>query len=68
MLNSAYEFDDERPAEPELFFGCPDVDEDHRELVSRGVEIADPIITGYGVKQLYLWASDGYQLCFRWPA
>ena len=79
MLNTAYEFDDERPAKPDhartaahddtgLFFGCPDVDAAYRELSSKGVNVKEPSITGYGMKQMYLRDPDGYALCFQWSA
>lgn len=79
MLNTAYEFDDERPAKPDhartaahddtgLFFGCPDVDAAYKELSSKGVKVKAPSITGYGMKQMYLRDPDGYALCFQWSA
>jgi glyoxylase I family protein len=77
MLNTAYEFDSDRPAEPDrartsahedtgLYFGCPDVDAAYEELRGRGVEVKEPKVTGYGMKQLYLRDPDGYTLCFQW--
>ena len=79
MLNTAYEFDDERPAKPDhartaahddtgLFFACPDVDAAYKELSSKGVNVKKPSITGYGMKQMYLRDPDGYALCFQWSA
>ena len=79
MLNTAYEFDDDRPAQRDharsaahddtgLFFGCPDVDAACRELRGKGVRINEPVVTGYGMKQLYLRDPDGYSLCFQWSA
>src|SRR4030095_15238124 len=52
MLNTAYEFDNERPAEPDrarasahedtgLFFGCPDVDAAYEELRGKGVKVKE---------------------------
>lgn len=78
MLNTAYEAD-VRPQAPDrarinahddtgLFFGCPDVDATYAYLHSLGIEARKPIITGYGMKQLYLKDPDGYVLCFQWPA
>lgn len=78
MLNTAYEADD-RPASPDparveahrdtaLFFDCADVDEACAFLRGRGVEVADPIVTGYGMKQLYLKDPDGYEICLQHPA
>jgi glyoxylase I family protein len=79
MLNTAYEFDEERPAEPErartaahqdtcLFFGCPDVDAAYEELRAKGVTVGKPSVARYGMKQLSLSDPDGYGLCFQWPA
>ncbi len=78
MLNTAYEFDEERPAVPDpartaahddtgLYFGCPDVDAAYAELRSKGVEAKAPFVTGYGMKQLYVHDPDGYNLCFQSP-
>jgi glyoxylase I family protein len=77
MLNTAYEFDSERPAEPEqartsahddtgLFFGCPDVDAAYAELRDKGVAVKRPVETHYGMKQMYFSDPDGYNLCFQW--
>jgi glyoxylase I family protein len=79
MLNTAYEFDHDRPAEPDrarsaahedtgLFFACPDVDAAFRELRSKGIAVREPVVTGYGMKQMYLHDPDGYALCFQWSA
>jgi glyoxylase I family protein len=80
MLNSCYEFDDERPTREEhqkqrghrdtcLYFGCPDVDAAYTELLARGVEIQrPPKVAPYGMKQLYLTDPDGFGLCFQWKA
>jgi len=79
MLNTAYEFNDERPATPErarvlahldtgLYFSCPDVDAAYEELRARGVAVEKPIVTGYGMKQMNLVDPDGYGLCFQWKA
>jgi len=77
MLNTAYE-SDSRPPLPDpvridahsdagLFFGCPDVDAAYEHLNSQGVKVRKPIVTGYGMKQLYVTDPDGYVLCFQWP-
>ncbi len=77
MLNTAYEFNDERPSQPDpartqahrdtgLFFACPDVDGAYAELRRRGLEVSEPVVAGYGMKQMYLLDPDGYQLCFQW--
>ncbi len=79
MLNTAYEFDSERPAEPDhartavhndtgLFFGCPDVDAAYEELRGKVSAVRKPVVTEYGMKQMYLRDPDGYTLCFQWPA
>jgi catechol 2,3-dioxygenase-like lactoylglutathione lyase family enzyme len=79
MLNTAYEFDDERPVPPDphrtaahddtcLYFSCPDVDAAYAELRKRGVEVSEPQVTPYGMKQLYLHDPDGYDICFQWAA
>jgi len=79
MLNTAYEFDDERPAVPDrgritahedtcLYFGCPDVDAAYEEFRAKGVAVQQPKIAPYGMKQMYLIDPDGYGLCFQWPS
>jgi glyoxylase I family protein len=77
MLNTAYERG-ERPKAPDparvsghadttLFFGCPDVDAAYAHLRARGVEVREPRVRDYGMKQLSLTDPDGYGLCFQWP-
>ena len=79
MLNTAYESDEERPAVPEstrvaahddtgLFLGCANVDEAYEELSGKGIQVKEPLVTGYGMKQMYVCDPDGYTLCFQWPA
>jgi catechol 2,3-dioxygenase-like lactoylglutathione lyase family enzyme len=79
MLNTAYEFDDERPAVPApervaahddtcLYFGCPDVDAAYEELRAKGVPVQSPRIASYGMRQMYLHDPDGFSVCFQWPA
>ena len=76
MLNTAYE-QDHRPAEPDaqrkiahgdtcLYFSCPDVDAAYRHLQSQGIEVDEPKVAPYGMKQLYVRDPDGYALCFQW--
>lgn len=78
MLNTAYE-EEYRPAQPDsvrtaahedvcLYFGCPDVDAAYRHLLAHGVDVKEPKVAPYGMKQLYLHDPDGYALCFQWPA
>jgi catechol 2,3-dioxygenase-like lactoylglutathione lyase family enzyme len=77
MLNTAYEFEDDRPAVPEptrveahddtgLFFVCADVDNAYQEFRRKGVTVSAPMVTAYGMKQMYLNDPDGYSLCFQW--
>ena len=77
MLNTAYE-QDERPAQPDparirahrdicLYFRCPDVDAAYRHLRGKGVDVKEPKVAPYGMKQLYVTDPDGYCLCFQWP-
>lgn len=78
MLNTAYEFDEERPIPPDiartaahgdtgLFFGCQDLDAAYSELLAKGVSVNQPVVTGYGMKQMHVRDPDGYRLCFQWP-
>ena len=77
MLNTAYEFDSERPAEPDrartsahndtcLYLACPDVEAAYNELRGKGVNVSEPKTAPYGMKQMYLNDPDGYNLCFQW--
>jgi len=77
MLNTAYE-KHQRPPAPDpvrlaahmdtaLFFGCRDVDAAYTYLRAKGVNVKEPIITDYSMKQLYVTDPDGYNLCFQWP-
>ena len=78
MLNTAYE-EHERPPIPDparmaahadtaIYFGCPDVDAAYAHLCARSVNVKEPRIAHYGMKQLYVTDPDGYELCFQWPA
>jgi len=78
MLNTAYESDSARPAAPEkarvaahwdmgLFFGCPDVDAAYAELRKKGVDVKEPRVLSYGMKQINFRDPDGYGICFQWP-
>ena len=78
MLNTAYE-PELRPLEPEadrfaghsdtgLFFGCPDVDGAYRHFRDKGLDVKEPKVAPYGMKQLYMHDPDGYGLCFQWKA
>ena len=77
MLNTAYE-QDSRPAQREaarvaahrdtcLYFSCPDVDAAYRHLLAHGIDVKEPKVAPYGMKQLYVSDPDGYELCFQWP-
>ena len=77
MLNTMYEKEN-RPVSPEvnrkkghsdvvLYFGTPDIDTFYSRLKSKGVELKEPYITGYGFKAISLKDPDGYGLCFHWP-
>jgi len=78
MLNTAYE-SDRRPASPEsqrvaahddtcLFFGCEDLDAAYQHLRAHGLNLKEPKIAPYGMKQLWFHDPDGFGLCFQWPA
>lgn len=78
MLNTAYEFDEERPAPADpvrvaahhdtcIYFGAPDVDAVYEELRGKIPSLKAPEIAPYKMKQLYLRDPDGYNLCFQWP-
>lgn len=79
MLNTAFEFDDERPVPPDaarnaahgdtcLYFSCPGVDAAYRELRDKGVDVSEPKLAPYGMKQIYFHDPDGYNVCFQWAA
>lgn len=78
MLNTAYERDRRPPTRDEerdkshrdvgLFFGCPDVDAAHEHLKKHGLKVDEPVVTDYGMRQLYVTDPDGYVLCFQRPA
>jgi glyoxylase I family protein len=78
MLNERYE-PEERPLHPdsqraeahddtELYFDCPDVDEAYAHLLKKGLSVASPEITHYGMKQVWVTDPDGFRLCFHQPA
>ena len=78
MLNTAYEAP-HRPPKPDparvaahddtcLFFSTPDVDGAYRSLRDMGLNIKEPKVAPYGMKQLWLHDPDGYGLCFQWRA
>jgi len=78
MLNDIFESDDERPAnldpsriighgDTTLYFACDDVDEAWKDLRSKDVMVAKPVIRDYGMKQITVIDPDGYELCFQHP-
>jgi len=78
MLNTAYDAN-ERPAGRDearwsghahtgLFVDCPELDAFHAELVARGLAVAPPQTSGYGMRQIALTDPDGYELRFQCPA
>ena len=78
MLNTAYE-PEARPAQPEpgrfsghadtcLYFDCPDVDAAYRHLREKGLDVKEPKVAHYGMKQLYVSDPDQYCVCFQWTA
>ena len=76
MLNTAYD-DGERPERPDperllshedtgLFIGCPDVDGAYDYLRGQGLDVSEPKIAWYGMKQMYLKDPDGFAICLQW--
>jgi glyoxylase I family protein len=78
MLNTAYEYDKRPPeADPRrlathhdatLYFGAPDVDAVYAHLRAKGLEVKEPKVAPYGMKQLFFRDPDGFGLCFQWKA
>tara|TARA_B100000609_G_C17002300_1_gene324283 strand:+ start:83 stop:475 length:393 start_codon:yes stop_codon:yes gene_type:complete len=48
-----------------LYWLCDDVDAVHAQLKANGMQMDDPTVAYYGMKQLYLKDPDGYDLCFE---
>jgi len=78
MLNTAYEAG-QRPPAPDparvaahadtvLFFGCADLEGAYTRLRAKGLQVKEPSVAHYGMKQLNVTDPDGYKLCFQWPA
>ena len=75
MLNTKYEFDYERPLEPDrtsgrndfiLYFDCDDADAACRELQSKGwADVEEPTTAAYGMRQLQVRDPDGFRLCLQ---
>lgn len=78
MLNTAYEKEARPPApDPDriaahedtaIYFSCPDVDAAYAHFRARNLNVKEPEITYYGMKQLYVSDPDGFSLCFQWAA
>jgi catechol 2,3-dioxygenase-like lactoylglutathione lyase family enzyme len=75
MLNTLHDAN-ERPAERDaargryagevcLYMGCNEIDGAYAELRAAGVACSPPVVTGYGMKQLYFCDRDGYGLCLQ---
>jgi catechol 2,3-dioxygenase-like lactoylglutathione lyase family enzyme len=78
MLNTAYDYG-ERPELPDparkashgdtcIYIGCPDVDGAYRHLRDKGLDLKEPNLTHYGMRQLYVTDPDGFGICFQWKA
>ncbi len=75
MLNTIFETDEERPARPEpsndsqrdawLYFDCPDARAAYAALRDKGLDAQEPVLTYYGMNQVFLADPDGYRLCFQ---
>jgi len=77
MLNTAYEAE-ERPATPEmaritahadsaLYFWVDDPEAVLARLQAKNWPSAGPIVTAYGMKEVFTADPDGFQLCFQAP-
>jgi glyoxylase I family protein len=78
LLNTAYEKEHRPPAanparvathgDTALFFGCRDLDAAYAHFRAKGIDVKEPSIASYGMKQLWFKDPDGYTVCFQWPA
>lgn len=78
MLNTAYEEDARPPVADKrriashgdtgLFIAAPDVDAIYAHLRTNGIDVKQPTVAPYGMKQLYVSDPDGFCLCFQWAA
>ena len=77
MLNTAHDAG-ERPAAKDearwaghadtvLFVNCTELDALHDDFRARGLDIAPPQTSYYGMRQIEVTDPDGYQLCFQCP-
>jgi catechol 2,3-dioxygenase-like lactoylglutathione lyase family enzyme len=46
---------------------CADVDAACAYLRRKGIDVSEPVVRDYGMKQLYLNDPDGYEICFQCP-
>lgn len=76
MLNGASDQSKIPPAHPDrtaahadttLYFGCSDLDSAFLHFRKQGIELAPPVVTGYGFRSLELRDPDGYTLVLHWP-
>jgi glyoxylase I family protein len=75
MLNTKYEFDYERPLEPDrtsgrddfaLYLECEDADAAYRELQAKGwTDLEEPTTASYGMRQFQVRDPDGFTLCLQ---
>ena len=76
MLNTTYEFDQERPVPPNagrvmchndtgLYFGCSNIEQTYVELQAKGVAVTAPKLAPYGLLEMPVRDPDGYFLCFQ---
>jgi len=48
-----------------FYFNCVDADAMHADLASRGLPVAAPQASFYGMNQIFVKDPDGYELCFQ---
>ena len=48
-----------------LFFSCDNLDETYELLKTAEIQVKAPIVREYGIKQIYVYDPDGYELCFQ---
>lgn len=51
-----------------FYFHCDDAMDVYHRLVERGITVDPPIVTFYGMRQVFVSDPDGYRLCFQNPA
>ena len=78
MLNTMFERS-RRPPQPDpariaahgdtqIYIGCQDLDAACQYLRAAGLDVKDPVVRPFGMKQLFFKDPDGYQLCLQWTA